>query len=60
MMLLDLHYKTHWEQHDRQSSSLASTTHQTVDKTCRRSLDHCGMDINQWLHFRSALGLHTG
>ncbi len=32
-MLLDLHYKTHWEQHDRQSSSLASTTHQTLDKT---------------------------
>ena len=32
MMLLDLHYKTHWEQHDRQSCSLASTTHQTLDE----------------------------
>ena len=39
MMLPDLHYKTHWEQHDRQSFSLASTTHQTLDKTCPCSVD---------------------
>src|SRR5271157_1100548 len=39
MMLLDLHFKTYWEQHDRQSSSLATTTHQTLDKTRPCSVD---------------------
>ena len=39
MMLLQVHYKTHWEQHNRQSSFLASTTYQTLDKTCHRIID---------------------
>jgi len=39
MMLLDLHYKTNWEQLDRQSSFLSSTTYQTLDKTCLCSFD---------------------